>query len=116
MIFYHFTCDHGHRGLIEEGHTLPVPQPVLKGVRLSWFTTNPKGDGTALDAPLLLTCDRLEYRFRVTDDTDLRPWLGSHEQAAMPPIIQRVLHNRYGNPAEWYISSHPVPVEVGDPQ
>ncbi len=142
MILYHFTCDHGHKGLTEEGHTFPVPQPLLGDTELSWFTTNPKGEGAALDMPAILDCDRLEHRFRVTEiggnntphiSADrsrfelepnapthhqpgpclpelLRPWIGSPEQATMPPEVQRFFH-RSGNPSEWYISSEPVPVE-----
>lgn len=116
---YHFTCDHGHQGIGPYGLVLPNWHPFV-GATLSWFTDDPRPERDAIGLTSetgLFNCDRLQYRYVVTDDQahlKLRRWLYSKEQAQTDPHAQADLH-RFSDPATWWISTDPVFITLDPP-
>lgn len=106
-ILYHYTCDHGAKGLGLQDHLLPNMHPLL-GMPLVWLTD--------LDAPFIeplgltshmLSCDRTEYRYRVTDARTCIPWV-RYEHRDRSIEIDGTM------PMHWWVSEQPVPV-IYDP-
>lgn len=107
---FHYTCDHGRRGLGDLGFTKPNLHPAI-GVPLTWFTTADTPDPMALGLTRdMLECDRTAFRYLVvaTEPRDkIEPWLGSMAQARTSPFTQAELH-RHGEPGTWWIAKVPV--------
>jgi hypothetical protein len=124
MTLYHYTCDHGRKALGESGtltglavhspNTVAKLRPLMPDYwpHVVWATD--------LDTPIpavlgltssMLQCDRTRYRYRVTDETALRRWIGSPERRRTRLDLLDDLE-RYGLPAHWWVATDPVPVEL----
>jgi hypothetical protein len=101
---YHFTCSHGAARIGNRGHLEPqAPHPML-GCSVIWLTTegHPDPELTGLTSRYT-KCDRLAFRYVVTDLERCRPWLGSPERDAAPAGTVADLE-RYGAPEQWWIT------------
>lgn len=104
---YHYTCSHGSKGIGIQGELRPNPISMI-GVSLVWLTDL----DVPFDEPLgltshMLSCDRKEHRYRVTDDSTCVPWIGYEfrdRQLEIPGTM----------PRHWWVSEKPVSV-VYDP-
>lgn len=106
---YHFTCDKGAR-LIGRYNCLIIPQgahPVC-GWSLAWFTTEtaPDREATGLTSALV-TCDRMAFRYTITDPSPCVPWTGSRWQEETPAAFRRVME-KHGDAEHWWVSDRPV--------
>lgn len=123
MTLYHYTCGHRH-ALIEDRLLSLVDQIGDKHGAITtlrpwtssvvWLTdlAHPNRDALGLTS-FYLSCDRTEYRYRVTDETHLVRWVDYRRE--VPPEICEVLEGAPGaRPMHWWISNQPVPV-VYDP-
>lgn len=108
---YHFCCAHSKQK-IGTSNCLLIPQlkhPLL-GCKVTWLTSEavPDRQATGLgNNSGLLTCDRMEFRYVVTDLTHCHRWLGSSERAAAPAVMV-LAAECYGDPEHWWISDQPV--------
>lgn len=119
-VLYHFTCDHGHDALGDDGILLPLAtrldnNPVLFWpARFVWMTdlTLPNREGLGLTSHIL-RCDRTRFRYRVTDNRDIFRW--SVAARGYTREQRDALEAEPGaRPAHWYVSESPIPV-VFDP-
>ena len=113
MALYHYTCDHSHGLILAEGVLRPrpgyLPRPLV------WLTDlpTPNRDGLGLTSHTI-TCDRTAYRYRVTDDSRVLPWLEVRRD--FPRVLVNDLESVPGvRLRHWFISEDPVPV-VFDPR
>jgi hypothetical protein len=113
MILYHFTCIDGYRR-IGRHNCLLIPQgphPLLNNIRVIWLTTLPVPDQETTGlGRVRTTCDRMAFRYVVTDPRGCTPWLGSPERAAAPADSLEALES-YGDPEHWWITSTPLRAE-----
>lgn len=109
---FHYTCQHSMLGISSTLILRPFGAPRCPQV--VWMTDLPEPDRDALGlTSTILACDRTEYRYRVTDTSDVRAW---HAVRRSFPIGWRlVLESAPGaNPDHWWLSFRPVPV-IPDP-
>lgn len=115
---FHFTCDHGHQALGQQGE---VKSGLLLSERVrdipvsqyAWFTDlrHPIPDALGLTRAHV-PCDRTAYRYRVTDATNVYWWMEVRQ--AFDRTWRQYLEGWGSRPAHWYVASLPVPV-VFDP-
>lgn len=119
---YHYTCEHSHL-LLGDGEATLVPadlDAVAPGrtpwtAYLVWLTDMrvPVREALGLTSHTL-TCDRTQYRYRVTSRGDIEWW--PHFARALLPSQRRLLEEEPGaRPMHWWVSGSPVPV-VYDPR
>lgn len=113
MRLFHFTCDHGHDAIGKRGELRPMAEHPFLHVKVVWLTTesSPDPEQTGLTRRIA-KCDRMKYRYVVSDVRACRPWLDSPERAAAPPGAVADLES-YGDPEHWWIASDPVPARLG---
>ena len=110
-VLYHFCCSHSKRQ-IGTSNCLLIPQGVhpLLGCKVLWLTTEAEPDRQATglgNNTGLAGCDRMQFRYVVTDVSQCRPWLDSPERAyARPKVIEDL--ESYGDPEHWWIAGRPV--------
>jgi len=104
---WHFTCAHGAVAIGRRGVLQPHPQPVLGGMPLIWFTSDPfpARDDVGLSS-VMLRCDRMEHRYRATDTTGCFPWLALADDLD-PRTVAMLSADRA--PATWWVARTPVP-------
>jgi hypothetical protein len=106
---YHFTCRHSKSDIGTSNCLLrPMIRHPLLGCKVLWLTTEatPDRERTGLTMNMV-DCDRMKYRYVVTDLTGCRPWLGSPErEAASPRVIADV--ESFGDPEHWWITDRPI--------
>lgn len=105
---YHFTCRDGYRLI---GRYNCVLRPGMRGWPVLWLTdeAEPDFDGCGLGNPVILGCDRREFRYVVTDTDTCRPWLGSPERTREPAEFLASLEiPEVARPERWWISAVPV--------
>lgn len=110
---FHFTCaDHGYAALRKRGHLRPFFHPLLNA-RLIWLTTEgaPDRDSTGLTQELS-PCDRMAYRYVVTDLSRCVPWLDSEARKNAPSNAVTDLEV-YGDPEHWWVAEEPVLARLG---
>ncbi len=106
---WHFTCDHGHRGIGKRGLLRPNPHVLMPALgAVVWLTSDgmPDRDDVGLTSHLI-SCDRLAYRYRVVDSSGAVPW--GDLRSEVPPGVLADLE-RYAEPDTWWLS--PTPVEA----
>lgn len=111
---WHFTCDHGHRGIGTRGmlkphlHTL-MPQlgPVV------WLIADgaPDRDDVGLTS-VRLSCDRMVFRYRVVgiprighDVGAVVPWAAVRDRIDLVTLADL---ERYAEPSTWWLATVPV--------
>lgn len=102
---FHFTCPHGAEAIGARGLLVPQARHPFLGCSVIWLTTEGAPDPELTGLTRRLTsCDRLAFRYVVTDLDACRPWLGSPERDAAPPAAVADLE-RYGAPGQWWVTS-----------
>lgn len=111
MTLWHFTCDHGYAGLGERGLLRPNPHPLAPELgRIVWLTSDPEPerDDVGLTSEMVLSCDRMAYRYRVTHvSAACVPWTTA--RGFVNAEFVKVAES-FGRPETWWIS--PLPVSV----
>jgi hypothetical protein len=111
---YHFTCAHGKRDIGTGPNALLIPHrhPWLNK-KLLWLTVvaTPDRAETGLTSTML-SCDRMRYRYVVTELEHCRPWIGSPERQGLNPEALKAFEVRedgqHARPDQWWISDVPV--------
>jgi hypothetical protein len=110
-VLYHFCCGHSKQA-IGTSNCLLIPQirhPLL-GCKVTWLTTQAEPDRYATglgNNTGLVPCDRMEFRYVVTDLSKCRPWLDSPERVRAPEAIVTDLEF-FGDPEHWWIADCPI--------
>ena len=104
---YHFTCDHGRKGIGRRG----LIRPLTKW-KLVWLTSdpNPARDDVGLTSETgLITCDRMSYRY-IVDSHSAMPWSVFREGLIRDPAWAQIVEDMeyYGKPATWWVSAESV--------
>ncbi len=104
---YHFTCDHGHTGIVRTGILLPHIHPFMRNLGpLLWltdFAEPPDKESVGLTASWT-TCDRLKYRYCVQTKAAL-PW--SELRRNVSPDMVVTLES-FGQPEHWWVVRRPL--------
>lgn len=118
MTLYHFTCEHAYGQLGDVGEL--VPAAVLQASLLTWWPARyvwltdlgvPDREALGLTNALRAACDRTEYRYRVTDESQVRPW--SVIRKAHNVAAREMLEGAPGaRPMHWFVSGLAVPVAL----
>jgi hypothetical protein len=112
---YHFTCDHGRRGIGTHGFVTPQAINPLTGFALSWFTTEPAPDREATGlAAVLTTCDRMAYRYVITDLSRCDKWLTSIWRMRTRLDVVDLLEEYATGVQHWWVSDQPVPADLDE--
>jgi hypothetical protein len=102
---WHYTCDHGHDAILNDGGTL---RPNLRApVPLLWLTDllEPARDALGLTSRIL-DCDRTEHRYRIDNPVDVLPW--SAVRLRYRPTLVAGLETAPGaQPEHWYVTTTP---------
>lgn len=104
---YHFTCEHGYTGIEKTRTILPNRHAYLRGLGpLIWLTdlADPDVDAVGLSSEVVLTCDRLAYRYVVTSKACV-PWSVVRMRA---PVRAVTLLEAYGKPEHWWVARRPL--------
>lgn len=110
---FHFTCDHGHDALGARGELRPIIEHPMLHIKVVWLTTEAMPDREATGLGMHYTrCDRMKYRYVVSDLRACRPWLGSADRESAPAAYVADLEE-YGDPEHWWIASEPVKARLG---
>ena len=111
-VLFHFTCAHGHAGIGRRGLLLPNAHPLILEP-LVWMTSAPMPDREASGlAAVRTTCDRMQYRYVVTDTEHCVPWVDSWVRHDTRRRVVQLLEE-YGDVHHWWVSTHPVPARLG---
>lgn len=123
ITLYHYTCEHGRRSIGRRGFVMPLAGHDAEAARaiergnhawmgqVVWFTDMELPVRNALGlTSTMLRCDRLKYRYRVTDISDVTSWLIIRRSIAPRTDIYELERKRGALPAHWYIAQVPVPV------
>lgn len=113
-VLWHFTCDHGHDGLGKAGTLRPNRHPLAPDLGpVVWLTDDPdpERDAVGLTSSVFLTCDRLQFRYRVLGASRCMPW-----SAVRRLVSSSVLHDleSFGKPETWWISRKPLRAVLDD--
>lgn len=111
---WHFTCDHGRKGIGEHGILQPHQHILLPSLLpVVWLTSNarPARDDVGLTSQTL-SCDRLAHRYRVTDSRLTVAWsaIRARHAAIAPDVVADL--ERYGEPSTWWLSFGPIRAEL----
>jgi len=122
---YHFSCYHGAAGISSRNMVLPTALHSPEAVdavpaawrwmgAYAWFTDIPQPGRFALGLTShAISCDRLEYRFRVVDSHLRRPtWWPVALRGLRLEIARQVSLTPGALPAHWWVSSSPIKVEA----
>lgn len=120
-VLYHFTCDHGREALGKTGLVKPPAQWAPEAAKkypegwgwlgeVCWFTDLARPDAIALGlTSATLGCDRTRWRYRVTDDTGIKPWAVAAR--SLPRTAWQLTIGDY-LPGRWWLAWGPVPVQL----
>lgn len=119
---WHYTCAHGYARLGVSGHLHAAYDliPEERHGRLMWMASfiwltdlpTPNSDALGLTR-FLIACDRTKYRYRVTDDSDVFPWM--EVRRVLPRDWLDDVETLTGvRPRHWWLATKPIPV-VYDP-
>lgn len=90
---------------------VPMAQVVFDG-RLVWATSDPVPTRESLGlSSELLSCDRMSYRYRVTDTAGFVQWDVWKRDRVHPLVSAQLEHGCV--PESWWVSEGPVPVVLG---
>ena len=105
---WHFTCEHGRRGIGTRGLIVcPIRHPILEK-RIAWFTELAEPDRESTGLTMEHTrCDRMVYRYRILKPAQCIRWEASAARREAPGWYLKDLES-YGDPEHWWISEIPV--------
>jgi len=108
-LLYHFTCKHSKSDIGTSNCLLiPMIRHPLLDCKVLWLTTEATPDrertGLTMDR---INCDRMEYRYVVSDLSRCRAWLASIERTT---ALKRAIDDleSLGDPEHWWITDQPV--------
>lgn len=102
MRLYHYTCEHGAKGITRRGMIRPASHPLVPDCRIVWLTDMAPPDRDALGLTSdTLTCDRLAFRYLVDAD-DAESWATFAQRFAVP-FLARAYLEMYRRPQHWYV-------------
>lgn len=122
MTLYHYGCEHTWQAIGHEGVIMPMVSLLGKDREvpwtgeLAWFTdlTVPVREALGL-TQYLVKCDRTKYRYRVTDESRILPWV--EVRKALPREYAEGLEEEPGaRPVHWYCTTLATPVVLDDPR
>lgn len=103
MTLYHYACEHTRRALGRRGMLRPTPSVI--GVPLLWLTDQDPPDRNGLGLTRhLVGCDRLAFRYLVTDP-DAVPWLLSPHRTPAAVMLLELLPEG-ADPRRWFVLTH----------
>lgn len=111
---YHFTCDHGRRGI--NGTVIPATFQDQRFIgtpgEYAWFTdlAIPIRDALGLTSTTL-SCDRTKHRYRVLESSAIHPWTEARRTYSWGADLERAPGAR---PMHWFVATEAVSV-VYDP-
>lgn len=103
---YHFTCQHGHAGILKTGTLIPHPHIFAPGAGpILWLTdlAEPSAESVGLTSTLT-RCNRLAHRYRV-ETKAAKPW--ALLRPRFPANIVADMES-FGQPDHWYVVQRPV--------
>jgi hypothetical protein len=104
---YHFTCEHGKRGIDLTHILLPNIHPFMKNLGpLLWltdFAEPPTPESVGLQSRWI-SCDRLAYRYIVRSHAAV-PW--SEVRTSVKADVVETLES-YGMPEHWWVARRPL--------
>lgn len=109
-MLWHYTCDHGARGIELSGTVLPNPRTAEFGLPpVAWLTDLDPPDRFALGLTMdSITCDRMAWRCTV-DAPAAERWFAYARRCRVPRELRDELED--GRlPAHWWVSETPVAV------
>lgn len=113
MILYHYTCDHGMKGIRRyNGVIRPNPSFVPS---LVWLTDLDVPDRLALGlTSVILDCDRTQHQFRVDgSQPGIEPWTSwCRETGRTRQFRERFEGTPGARPGHWWVSTLAVVGEL----
>ncbi len=109
MTLYHFTCDHGHRQIVDQLLPGSYMSTAVGASPFVWMTNleSPNRDALGLTSHFI-DCDRTSFRYRVTDESSAIWWMDARRM--LPEGYVGLLESSHGaRPMHWWISLEPVP-------
>lgn len=102
-MLYHYTCDHGRKGIGLSGFIEPVDGLVGP---LVWLTDMVQPDRHALGLTShMLACDRLAYRYELPHGLEVEHWPTSLVRARAPELAVMMLESVAGvDPRRWFVT------------
>jgi hypothetical protein len=114
VTLYHYTCDHGFAAIGAKGTLHPAAHLAPRAgiywqAWFVWLTDLAVCDRAALGLSSdLIECDRSVHRYRVTDETDVTPWVTMRKGFR---TLRQDLEDTPGvRLPHWYVATEPVPV------
>ena len=105
MNLYHYCCQHSARAITKRGFLEPFDHAGLFGVPLVWLTDSETPDREALGLTShIQPCDRLEFRYVVTDVDRCEPWIGSDVRNRLATVGGFDAFEAGRDPSSWWIS------------
>lgn len=113
VALWHFTCEHGRRGIGKRGLLVaPIGNPLFGGARIIWLTTEAEPDRERTGLTMHTTrCDRMTYRYRVLQPERCTPWLACPWREIARPRVVADLES-FGDPEHWYVTATPTLAEL----
>lgn len=117
---YHFTCDHGAKGIERDRAVVPLslmPEAASKVDRidvadrwlldLAWFTDLPTPDRLEIGLTShSISCDRLSHRFEVEPRGAI--WWPVKMRDLRVPLARALSMTEGARPAHWWVASQPM--------
>lgn len=107
LTLYHFTCEHGYKGISLTRILLPNVHPFMRGLGpLLWltdFAEPPTPESIGLQS-MYLKCDRLQYRYSVHTKAAIA-WADIRTRASKDVVATL---ESYGQPEHWYVVRRPL--------
>jgi hypothetical protein len=110
-MLFHYTCHHYIKIIGRHGTLMPRDQPVLGGHKLVWMTdlAIPDRNGLGLTSHLL-GCDRMAFRYVVTDASCVIPW--KEARFSFGPLAMFLEMSDGAMPEHWFVSHTSVPAKL----
>lgn len=109
---WHFTCDHGYRGIGKRGMLRPNPHVLMPKVPpMVWLTDDPMPSRDAVGLTSQhISCDRMAFRYRVSYlpgmvGTLVVPWSEVRPNVA-PDVIETL--ESFADSGTWWLAFSPV--------
>lgn len=101
---WHFTCEHGRRGVGNRGKLKPNRHPLMPELGpIVWLTADPSPERDAIGLTSdHLSCDRMAYRYRVVA-SDAHPW-SAYRHLVVPAVAADL--ESFADPSSWWVATY----------
>ena len=108
---WHFTCDHGNRGLGLSGRLRPLKHPMMPELPAAvWLTDDPSPSREDVGlSSKFLSCDRILFRYKVIRARRVMPWSEVRGRVSVDVVTDL---ESFSRPASWWLSFGPVKVKL----